>query len=1127
MKYRAYRTKSDNLYHFQFTYDQGDPILNGGPFQEKEDCFEGIRAVMMAAGNSSNYTQKTAEGKSYFIISDGSKELGQSIGYNNAAASAAAAKNAQKEIPSAKAKGAEPEKTKKSTTSEKSSSSGTDDYRPLAFYDKRISGIKNGFDRFSDEGEHYFTYNLDGYVVLISEGYSSENSRENGIKSVSKNMDKVERYQQKIHSNGKHYFNLRAGNNQEIATSRWFHNEDNNETAIILMTSGGKGKGKIKSIFGKSGAIYPDYKPLDFYVKHIEGVEFGYESFEEEDKHYFTVNQKGGPVLISEIYQSAAARDKGIASVKRNAKKEIRYAKERHPNGKYYFRLLAGNKQEIATSKWFDNSKDRDRAIEWLVGTGGTKRRKKSTRKPKTEVERTYVNQGLSYPCSDITYSTFQSGGNKKYYFVFKDKNDKAILINGDVRGYETAEAAAAAIERIFEYAPDPKNYLRKESKNAKHYFFIKDENDKNVARGSLFYKEKDVMEEAIKMIACGKVVAAGGAASAESTGKNKAVLDDYLPCEAYTGATGFHTFFNEERKEHYFAYNDQNGKTFLRSEGYSSTAGRDNGIESVKKNSPIDARWGKGSALNGKYHYYFLKAGNNQEIARSCYHTSEAEMLADYEWVRGGDSEIGAGAGLFAGSWMAANALSSKKAEGDSQRKTEEAEKLRLTAEAEAKRKEEEAKKARLAAEAEAKQKAEEAQRAAEAEAKRKAEEAEKAAEAEKMRLAAEAEEKKKADLAKAASLAALAAATRKKEDEEKARLAAEAEAEAKRKAEEAQRAAEAEAKRKAEEARLAAEAEAKRKAEAAEKERLALLAATKRKEEEAEKARLAAEAEAKRKAEAVEKERLAALATAKRKEEEAEKVRLAAEAKKKADDNEKARLAALAAAAAAAVVPEMTGGGSDKKESTAFADSKMAASGGDVIHTRETVEKKRGWGWLLWLIPLLLLLAFLLWKGCGGCNTSSVVPPVLPAVDTVRTEPEIKTPFGQDGAGMGYTEGSTEFNMANFLSDPDRRFPKAFMADNITFAKGSTRLNSSARKQLDNIIALMKEYPTAKMDITGLLYNESGTYRGSKEISLDDVRAREVYNYLKKGGISEKRLDFSGGGTFDRRTVEFTLIE
>lgn len=119
-----------------------------------------------------------------------------------------------------------------------------------------------------------------------------------------------------------------------------------------------------------------------------------------------------------------------------------------------------------------------------------------------------------------------------------------------------------------------------------------------------------------------------------------KPSVDDYLQCEDYAGAEGFHTFFKEDKKEYYFAFNNKDGKTFLRSEGYSTEKAMKNGIESVTKNAPLEKRWTTGT-VNDKYHYYALKAGNGQEIGRSCYYSTKEEMEADLAWLRGNESSL------------------------------------------------------------------------------------------------------------------------------------------------------------------------------------------------------------------------------------------------------------------------------------------------------------------------------------------------------------------------------------------------------------------------------------------------------------------------------------------------------
>ncbi|MCB0749892.1 MAG: 30S ribosomal protein S2 [Ignavibacteriae bacterium] len=119
----------------------------------------------------------------------------------------------------------------------------------------------------------------------------------------------------------------------------------------------------------------------------------------------------------------------------------------------------------------------------------------------------------------------------------------------------------------------------------------------------------------------------------------SKASVDDYLECKDYAGEDGFHKFLNDEKKEHFFGFNKA-GKTFLRSEGYSTEKAMLNGIESIGKNAGNEKRWATGVSMEGK-HYYALKAGNGQEIARSCYYETQEEMEADYKWITSSEAGL------------------------------------------------------------------------------------------------------------------------------------------------------------------------------------------------------------------------------------------------------------------------------------------------------------------------------------------------------------------------------------------------------------------------------------------------------------------------------------------------------
>lgn len=83
-----------------------------------------------------------------------------------------------------------------------------------------------------------------------------------------------------------------------------------------------------------------------------------------------------------------------------------------------------------------------------------------------------------------------------------------------------------------------------------------------------------------------------------------------------------------------YFSLLAGNGQVILGSEMYEAKASATNGIESVKKNAPDDARYER---LVGKDDspYFTLKAGNGQVIGQSQMYSSEAARDNGIESVK------------------------------------------------------------------------------------------------------------------------------------------------------------------------------------------------------------------------------------------------------------------------------------------------------------------------------------------------------------------------------------------------------------------------------------------------------------------------------------------------------------
>ncbi|VEB95376.1 Uncharacterized conserved protein [Cedecea lapagei] len=92
----------------------------------------------------------------------------------------------------------------------------------------------------SSDGQFKFVLKAgNGEVVLTSELYKTRASADNGIASVRANSPLDERYDKKVASNGKFYFNLKAGNHQVIGTSQMYATEQSRDKGVASVKNNG------------------------------------------------------------------------------------------------------------------------------------------------------------------------------------------------------------------------------------------------------------------------------------------------------------------------------------------------------------------------------------------------------------------------------------------------------------------------------------------------------------------------------------------------------------------------------------------------------------------------------------------------------------------------------------------------------------------------------------------------------------------------------------------------------------------------------------------------------------------------------------------------------------------------
>jgi uncharacterized protein YegP (UPF0339 family) len=92
---------------------------------------------------------------------------------------------------------------------------------------------------------------------------------------------------------------------------------------------------------------------------------------EKSEKYHFNLKAKNGQVILSsQGYASKANAKKGIESVRKNAGIDDHYEIKEASNGKWFFNLLAGNKQVIGTSQMYASKSGLENGIDSVKTNG-------------------------------------------------------------------------------------------------------------------------------------------------------------------------------------------------------------------------------------------------------------------------------------------------------------------------------------------------------------------------------------------------------------------------------------------------------------------------------------------------------------------------------------------------------------------------------------------------------------------------------------------------------------------------------------------------------------------------------------------------------------------------------------
>ena len=264
---------------------------------------------------------------------------------------------------------------------------------------------------------------------------------------------------------------------------------------------------------------------------------------------------------------------------------------------------------------------------------------------------------------TEAGFAAFFYEADERHFFALHDADGKVILKS---EGYPQPAARENGIQSVIKNREN-KDFYSVKQENGRYYLSLRAANYREIARSCSCDTEAEAL--AILPFATGEqirtavvtappvvepiaipiaaaiatpIAAVATVVAAETAAATAAERqdDDYLACREYeghadAGIDGFANFakFTHSNEQHYFVCYDDRGKVIFRSEGYTTTSARDNGMASVNKNRELEERYSTMEKL-GRY-FVILKAGNHQEIARSCPYESEAAAMATFPGAR------------------------------------------------------------------------------------------------------------------------------------------------------------------------------------------------------------------------------------------------------------------------------------------------------------------------------------------------------------------------------------------------------------------------------------------------------------------------------------------------------------
>jgi len=174
----------------------------------------------------------------------------------------------------------------------------------------------------------------------------------------------------------------------------------------------------------------------------------------------------------------------------------------------------------------------------------------------------------------------------------------------------------------------------------------------------------------------------------------------------------------------------------------------------------------------------------------------------------------------------------------------------------------------------------------------------------------------------------------------------------------------------------------------------------------------------------------------------------------------------------------------------------------------TRHPASRHEGWALPMASLVAALCLGGLVWWGIASSKNSEPVRDTAP-IATGTTGTLLSRPF-PERSPFAFRSGSAEDRLSKYLASTGSGSMKVDL-DRIGFDIGSATLTPPSQAQIDNIAAILREYPNATVTVAGHTDNLGNE---QTNLALSRARAETVANALINAGVNADRVHAKGYG-------------